>query len=334
MNDTNTGSTPSLSDLMTTLPGKLDNLASGVTSAYGRAADFAKTAASLPQQLKDAIMKKFNDNQDLITSKNQALQDYYTAPSQARVDYSNILDPTQREALVANAREIAATKARSLTDLLTQRGANINDIVGNVSNLFGGETNAAQLVAQGAQSAFSNALGVANLQTGLASTIESNAQTKKQQDFSNLFSTLQLTGGDIQLNGKTYHIPGYEEQLQIQKRITGGGPTAAQAAQQARDTVQNMAKGGANLDNVMSTGITMGLDPNDILNIYNGASIYGPAVQPGKAGTATDKELERKYGISRGELAKTSNTSLADEFAAAWKQSQNNTVSGSGTINQ
>lgn len=298
----------SLEDLLATVPGELENLSSGVSSAYQRSADFAKEAASLPQRLREAISKKWQDNQDLIENRNKSLTDYYTAGATARENYQNIFNPFTREKLVTQFREQAGEKARNFTDLLTQRGAKIEDIVGNTSDLFSGEVNAANILANAAQSRFADAMQIANWKSGVTGQIESNKRadeqmkmTKENQDFSKLFDVLQISGGDINVGGKNYHIPGYEEQLRIKERITGGGGGAAKAAQTARETVQAMAKSGATLNSVMGTGTTMGLDANSILNIYNGNSIYGPALE-------TPQTLEKNYGIKRGELDSSKST--------------------------
>ena len=195
----------------------------------------------------------------------------------------------------------------------------MEDIVGRTSEAFGGEVSAAQLMASAAQSRFANALQIANYKTGLVNEIES----QKQQEFSKLFNVLQLTGGEVEVGGKAYHIPGYEEQLKIKERITGPkGKTATQAAADARKTIQTLAISGATIDNVMSTGLTMGLDAEDVLNLYNASTPYGPdftgPIKPGQGpgGGLTDVELERKYGVKRGELSKKSESGT-DAIVAA-----------------
>lgn len=275
------------------LPGQLESMGGDVSAAYERAAEFTKQAATLPQRLRQAIGEKFEFNKDLITERAQALGDFFAEPAVAREKYQDIFNPFTREALVTQSREQAGTKARALTDLLSQRGQRIEDIVGRTGEAFAGEVGAAELLTSAAQSRFNNALQVANLKRGLVSDI----QAEEQQDFSNLFSVLQVTGGDIEVGGKSYHVPSYEETLKIKERISGGGKTATQAAKEARETIQGMAQGGSTLDNVMSTGLTMGLDPNDILNVYNSSSVYGVAQE-------SPDVLEQKYGIQRGELGR------------------------------
>src|SRR3990167_353076 len=259
----------SLQEMLATVPGELEEFSSGAQGAYERAAGFAKEAATLPQRLRDAISKKWEDNRDLIETRNKSLTEFFTAPAVGREKYQDVFDPFARERLVATSREQAGEKARTLTDLLTQRGQKMEDIVGRTSEAFGGEVSAAQLMASAAQSRFANALQIANYKTGLVNEIES----QKQQEFSKLFNVLQLTGGEVEVGGKAYHIPGYEEQLKIKERITGPkGKTATQAAADARKTIQTLAISGATIDNVMSTGLTMGLDAEDVLNLYNAST--------------------------------------------------------------
>lgn len=301
-----------LSDLLQTLPGELESFATGAESAAGRAGEFVKQAATLPQRLRQAISDKFEDNKDLITERANALGEYFASGATGREKYQDVFNPFQREALVATGREQAGSKARALTDLLTQRGQRIEDIVGKTSEAFAGEVGAAEIAANAAQSRFANALAIANLKTGLVSEIES----QEQREWDKLFNVLQLSGGDIEVDGESYHIPGYEEQLKIRESITGGGKTASQAAEEARKTVQTMAQSGGTLNSVMGAGITMGLGAEETLNIYNSSSIYGPAIE-------SDEDVERRYGIKRGELSKsTSGGDAVTQFLEAWAAAQ------------
>jgi len=303
-----------LSTMLRELPGQLEGMGGDVSAAYERAAEFTKQAATLPQRLRQAIGEKFEFNKDLITERANAMGEFFAEPAVARERYQDVFNPFTREALVAQSREQAGSKARALTDLLSQRGQRIEDIIGRTGEAFAGEVGAAELLTSAAQSRFSNALQVANLKRGLIGDIseqEAQKRAEEQQDFENMFGVLQLTGGDIEVGGKSYHIPGYEEQLRIKERISGGGKTATQAAKEARETVQAAAQAGAGLDSVMSTGLTMGLDAEDVLNIYNSSSIYGPALE-------SDEEIERRYGVRRGELSQKSGGSTADAFIAAY----------------
>ncbi len=299
-----------LSTMLRELPGQLEDMGGDVNAAYERAAEFTKQAATLPQRLRQAIGEKFEFNKDLITERANAMGEFFAEPAVARERYQDIFNPFTREALVAQSREQAGSKARALTDLLTQRGQRIEDIIGRTGEAFAGEVGAAELLTSAAQSRFSNALQAANLKRGLIGDIQSiqaSEEARKQQEFDNLFNVLNITGGEIELAGKTYKIPSYEEQLRIKERITGGGKSASTLAQEARNTVAALAQSGAGRETVMGTGIRMGLDPEEAYNLWTSNTPQSLLFTK-----ESDEQLERLYGIKRGELGKTE--SAADSF--------------------
>jgi len=103
--------------------------AAGETTA-AQAAQYTSAGSLLPYKLKDAILQKLNYNQDLIQQQATAQAKYFQAPSQARVQYQNVWNPQEREALVTQYRTQQYQPYATLTDLLAQRMGSISNIIG------------------------------------------------------------------------------------------------------------------------------------------------------------------------------------------------------------
>ena len=108
----------------------IEQARAGSETAGANAAQYSSAGNLLPYKLKDAILQKLNYNQDLISKQSESQANYFAAPSQARVDYQNVWDPQQREALVTQARTQAYAPYSTYTDLLKTRMGSVADIIG------------------------------------------------------------------------------------------------------------------------------------------------------------------------------------------------------------
>lgn len=135
--------------------------ASSEASAAGSTASAYTTAAStLPYKLKQAVLEKLNYNKDLIEQQNKSMADYFAAPAQARDKYSNIWDPTKREALVATSRAQAYEPYANTTDILNARMGTVNDIIGAGTAAYGAQVQGAQNDWQQKQQQYNNLLAI------------------------------------------------------------------------------------------------------------------------------------------------------------------------------
>jgi hypothetical protein len=83
--------------------------------------------------------------------------DYFNAPSQARLQYQDIFNPFQREALVQTATNNAYLPYKNMTDILSARTGSITDIINAASTAFGAQTTSAKDAATLAQQKINNA---------------------------------------------------------------------------------------------------------------------------------------------------------------------------------
>jgi hypothetical protein len=145
-------------------------------TAAGTAADTAtqtatqyQTAASmLPAALKDAINQKLDYNKDLINEKNTSMVNYFNAPSAARVQYQDIFNPFQREALVQQATNQAYLPYQNNVDILGQRLGSIQDIISRATGAFGANVTSAQGAAQLAADKYARLFGLAGAKSDVA----------------------------------------------------------------------------------------------------------------------------------------------------------------------
>jgi len=148
------------------------NLTSAQTSAdnaANTAVQYQSASSVLPNLLKTAINEKIDYNKGLIEAKNKSMVDYFNAPSAARLQYQDIFNPFQREALVQQSTNNAYLPYANNQDALTQRMGSLTDIINAATGAFGGMTNAAQGAASLAQNRYSNLFSLAGAKSsGLA----------------------------------------------------------------------------------------------------------------------------------------------------------------------
>ena len=138
-------------------------------TAAGTAADTAAQTASqyqtasqmLPAALKSAINEKLDYNKDLINQKNISMTDYFNAPSAARLQYQDIFNPFQREALVSKSVNNAYLPYANNQDILTQRLGSISDIINQATGAFGAQVTSAQGAATAAENKYARLFGLA-----------------------------------------------------------------------------------------------------------------------------------------------------------------------------
>lgn len=145
-------------------------------TAAGTAADTAtdtltqyQTASQmLPEALKSAINEKLDYNKSAIEQKNKSMVDYFNAPSQARVDYQDIFNPFQREALVQKATNNAYIPYQTNTEVLAQRMGTISDIINQATGAFGAQVTSAQGAASAAENKYARLFGLAGAKSDVA----------------------------------------------------------------------------------------------------------------------------------------------------------------------
>jgi hypothetical protein len=128
-----------------------------------------QTASSmLPAALKNAINEKLDFNKAAIEQKNKSMTDYFNAPSQARVDYQDIFNPFQREALVQKATNNAYIPYQTNTEVLAQRLGTIQDIINSATGAFGAQVTSAQGAATAAENKYNRLFGLAGAKSDVA----------------------------------------------------------------------------------------------------------------------------------------------------------------------
>jgi len=128
------------------------------SEAQKRTSDISAAAMVFPQQLKDAIMRHYEFNKDLIEQQSQARANFKTAPSEAREKYQDVFNPFTREKLVAQYRAQQGIPLDVATGLLDQRGANIADIIQSATPYANVAVEMQQGAAQAASDDFSRGL--------------------------------------------------------------------------------------------------------------------------------------------------------------------------------
>jgi len=148
------------------------NLTAAQTSAdnaANTAVQYQSASSVLPNLLKTAINEKIDYNKGLIEAKNKSMVDYFNAPSAARLQYQDIFNPFQREALVEQAKNNAYLPYANNQDALTQRMGSLTDIINAATGAFGAQSNAAQGAASLAQNKYQNLFSLAGAKSsGLA----------------------------------------------------------------------------------------------------------------------------------------------------------------------
>lgn len=116
----------------------------GYETAANTATQYQSAADVLPDLLKTAINEKLDYNKDLIAEKNKSMVDYFNAPSQARVQYQDIFNPFQREALVKQATNNAYLPFATNQEVLKMRTGSLADIINAATGTFGAKVKSLQ----------------------------------------------------------------------------------------------------------------------------------------------------------------------------------------------
>jgi len=170
------------------------NLTAAQTSAdnaANTAVQYQSASSVLPNLLKTAINEKIDYNKGLIEAKNKSMVDYFNAPSAARLQYQDIFNPFQREALVQQSTNNAYLPYANNQDALTQRMGSLSDIINAATGTFGAQANAAQGAASLAQNRYSNLFSLAGAKSqGLAAQ-----QAQKNWEYEQTHSASGGSGG-------------------------------------------------------------------------------------------------------------------------------------------
>ena len=150
----------------------LEQSRTAATNAANVANEYTGAASTYPYKLKEAIQGKLDYNRDLIEQRNKAQENAFAAPAEARLQYQDIFNPFQREALVSRATAGAYTPLNNLNDILANRMGSISDIVGAGTAGFQSDVAAKQGAAATARQSYQDLLDLATLNTNLALDVE------------------------------------------------------------------------------------------------------------------------------------------------------------------
>jgi len=148
-----------------------------------QAVKYAGTGYTLPDELRQALLKKFDFNKDLIEAQSRAQAEYFAAPAEARAEYikpigaEDYISPVDVESLVAQRRAQAYAPYASLTGILGERKGTLEDIVGTAGRAWTGRAATAGGLAEVMQQQYQNLLN--EYQVGVQQD-----QFKRKLDFS------------------------------------------------------------------------------------------------------------------------------------------------------
>jgi hypothetical protein len=183
----------------------LETARTAASSAASNVADMSKSINILPYKLRDAINEKLDYNKDLITQKNKAMEDYFAAPAEGRQQYSDIWNPTQREALVSRNTAQKYTPYANLQDILATRQGGIENLIGaagaNARADLTASTDQASLLRQ----QYEDLLGMADKKTQLGLDVarmkQSGSGGSDIAGLGEMFAKILGVGGDTAPTG-------------------------------------------------------------------------------------------------------------------------------------
>jgi len=169
-------------------------------SAAAGVIDMSRQVNLLPYKLRDAINEKLDYNKDLITQKNKAMEDYFAAPAESRQKYSDIWNPTQREALVSRSTAQAYTPYANLQDILATRQGGINDLISGAGANARADLATANDSASLLRQQYQDLLGEADKKTQLAldvyKTNKSGSGGSEMAGLGDIFAKMLGLGGE------------------------------------------------------------------------------------------------------------------------------------------
>lgn len=188
-------------------------------------------SSTFSDALKQALLNKFNGNQDLVNQQGTAFNQYLNAAANAQNEYSNwgnqmaqgagkgIINPYAVNDAVQSSINDAYSNYSNAQNLLNQRVGTINDLVNSGGNIYQGQVTNAQ-----------NAVNTATEAQKQAQDIYNNAFQQAQADYQN------------RLNAYNAYTQG-QQALGLAKFYGGGGAAAmyggGAASTAAPDTYQN-----------------------------------------------------------------------------------------------
>lgn len=147
--------------ILTQYDPNLPTLENNAAVANTTAGQYTSAASLLPVKLKQAIQEKLDYNKDLISSQAQHQADYFSAPATARAQYSDIVNPFDREKLVSQAVNNASVPYNTDSAILAERLGRISDLVTAGTGAFNSEASAAGTAAKNANDQLSSSLDLA-----------------------------------------------------------------------------------------------------------------------------------------------------------------------------
>lgn len=295
---------------------ELQQARSGAYEATQQATASAATATELSDALRDAVTERFSES-PLHGQFQTAAQNFLTTVPQARAQLASqvqgggpILNPNQQQSILAGRRAAAMVPLISLNDLIKSQTGGIENLVGagtrayqaQAQRLLGAADLANQyykdvlnqlvteedIRARAAAQAFQEAMARANIEMEQQRFAESVRQFNAQQELNKLLGMEGIAVDREQLAESARQF----DANAVLKRLTGGGSTKPTQSEIRSNMIQDLkddVRMGATLNQVMVA--YMGeLDTNEILQMYNAGSPYGPAKE-------SEWELYKMYGI-------------------------------------
>jgi len=263
-------------------------------NAAQTAVDYSARGNTLADELRKAIGERYGQS-GIATDTAKARTDFMAAAPQARQDVLNIvqggtpLSPTQQRAI------LAASRSAALMPLMEQNLVNdaafgtIQDLINAGTNAWNAKTQAAQGAAQIAQTGY----------TSLLNELLQKAQEERAaQDAANAAELFPLQKQKLLAD------------IAATNRSNAGNGTQYESQQKIAEDLKKDARNGLTFSQIMSK-YSGKLDGNDIVQLYNSSSKYGPL-------QATNEEINAKYAMNLPESGVTNEQ--IDTFAKKYNK--------------
>lgn len=253
---------------------EIDAARTNAQSAAQTAIDYSSRGNTLADELRKAIGERYGES-GIAKDTATARTNFMAAAPQARtqvldmVNSGTILSPTQQNAIMA------AKRSSALMPLMEQNLVN-DAAFGTIEDLINAGTNAWKAKSEAAQ-------GSAQLAQGNYTSLLQEFIQKAQQD--------QQAREEARA-AELFPIQKQTAQAQLDKLLRGGDGTQYESQQKVAEQLKTDARNGLNFSQIMNK-YSGKLDGNDIVQLYNASSKYGPV-------QATNEEINAKYMTKLG----------------------------------
>lgn len=145
-----------------------------------------KNAATMPDLLKQALDKKFSENNPLIQQREAALKNYMTvsetAPQSVLPENTGgrIFSPLEQSGLIAGQRAGALAPITSLNDILGWQQGGIQNTIGEATRMYQALVQAAQIESQNKRQSYQDLLSLISGKAGQATSDRAFAEDVRQ----------------------------------------------------------------------------------------------------------------------------------------------------------